>query len=129
MMLMEMADSTYHGIIVQESLTETSILDSVRILSRKKGETWTLLKVEMEESNSGSFLENLQHKLKDNEAGVPYYSHFYRSGELIVIFPGRIFHMTLEKGTWADATSYGTSRGIPPEQLDFYPYKEEQEEF
>jgi hypothetical protein len=114
--------------VVQESLREPSVLDEVTILGRKKGRDWNLLRVGVE----GQLLPEVVEKVRQNlrtEAGVPFYAHFYRAGELIVVFPERTFRLTPRKGTWRPAVAYGRSVGIPAEQLEFAPCTFEDETY
>jgi len=120
--------ATYHGIIVEESLLESSVLRSVKVLGRERGRDWTLLRVGVAGSALEIVVERIRRNLK-TENGVPFYAHFYRLGELIVVFPERIFRMTPSKDTWAPVVSYGKSVGIPLEQLDFMPCRFEDETY
>ncbi len=118
----------YHGIIVEESLRDPSVLDAVTILGRKKGTNWTLLRVGVEDQNLPSAIERVQQSLKV-EGGVPFYAHFYRRGELIVVFPDQVFHVAPQRDTWTPVQAYGKSRGIPAEQLDFSPCRFDEETY
>jgi len=118
----------FHGIVVEESLRDPSILKEVEILGRKKGTAWTLLRIGIEGVDSCRVFERIRQNLKI-EDGVPFYAHFYRRGELIVVFPERTFRLTPEKGTWAPAVTYGRSVGIPADQLDFLPCRFEDETY
>jgi hypothetical protein len=121
-------ESEYHGIIVEESLREPSILRSVSVLGRKRGRDWTLLRVGVSEGVLQETIESVRRNLKVVN-GVPFYAHFYRSGELIVVFPDRVFRITPNKDTWAQAVNYGKSVGIPLDQLDFLPCRFEDETY
>jgi len=122
------SEAEYHGIIVQGGLNDPSVLNATTLLGRKKGTAWTLLRVGLKGGLLLPVIEGLQASLKV-ESGVPFYAHFYRPGELIVVFPERLFRMTPEKETWTEATAYGQSVGIPEEQLDFAPCRFEDETF
>ena len=58
-----------------------------------------------------------------------FYFHFYRNNELIVVFNTKIFRVTTNENTWKELIEYGKSLGIIEEQLDFKPYKIEDEEW
>ena len=118
----------FHGIIVEESLRDPSLLEGVTILGRRRGRDWTLLRVGVTRGPLKSVIEREQRNLK-TEGGVPFYAHFYRPGELIVIFPERVFRLTPDRATWGPVVAYGESAGIPPEQLDFSPCRFEDETF
>ena len=114
------ASDEYHGIVVEESLQDKGALKGLRILGRRKGRDWTLLRVGVERVALKPVVERIRRNLRV-ESGVPFYAHFYRPGELIVIFPDREFHLSPDRKTWDPAITYGKSVGIPPEQLDFAP--------
>jgi hypothetical protein len=116
----------YHGIIVEEGLRDCSIADAVRVLGRKQGKDWSLLRVGVEAKLLPRVIQRLQRSLKV-ENGVPFYAHFYRFGELIVVFPDRVFRLTPQKDTWGPALAYGRSVGVPLAQLDFEPHRFEDE--
>ena len=122
------SEAEYHGILVEEGLSDLSILNAVTILGRKRGADWSLLRVRLKGRMLPSVIGRLQASLK-MENGVPFYAHFYRPGELIVVFPQRLFRMTPRKETWKEATDYGKSVRIPVEQLDFAPCRFEDETF
>lgn len=116
----------YHGIIVEESLRDPSVLNAVTILGRKRGRDWTLLRIGMAGSSLETVIERVQPNLKI-VGGVPFYAHFCSRGELVVVFPDRIFRLTPDDDTWAAAVAYGKLAGIPPAQLDFMPCRFEDE--
>lgn len=103
--------AAYHGIIVEESL-DKGTLGKLRVIGRKRGAEFSLLKVEVEEGALGK----IQKSLKPG-----YYAHFYKNDELIIVFPKKIFRVTPEKRTWKGAIAYGLSLGIPGKQLAFFP--------
>lgn len=118
----------YHGIIVEGSLRERSALEMVKVLGTRKGNDWRLLRVGVTRRTLPAVVERLQKSLTSRQ-GVPFYAHFYRPGELIVVFPERVFRLTPEKETWAPALAYGRSVGIPIRQLDFHPCRFEDETY
>jgi len=119
---------SYHGIIIEEGLGDRSVLAGMRILGSKRAGTWTLLKVDVDEARIEELIGLVQKNLRI-EKGVPFYAHFYRRGELIVVFPEKIFHLKPDKVTWKSAVNYGKSKGIPEEELDFKPCKFEEETY
>lgn len=114
----------YHGIIIREGLKDPSILNKVKILGRKRTGDWTLLRVGVDRDEIDEVIRTVQKCLATKPA---YYAHFYRNEELIVVFPTKIFHLTLDKKTWKTAIDYGKSLGIPEEELDFKPCRFEEE--
>ncbi|MCL5783429.1 MAG: hypothetical protein M1476_05925 [Candidatus Thermoplasmatota archaeon] len=123
-------DSTedYHGIIIMESLSDKSILDSLKILGRKDGRIWTMLRVGVETGKFQGVIKSISRNLMVVN-GIPYYAHFYRRNELIVVFPGKIFFMTPDKETWQPVLDFGKSNGIPEQELDFFPCRFEDETY
>jgi hypothetical protein len=119
--------SEYHGIIVKESLKDESVLNKMKILGQKKGTKWTLLRVGVNENKIDEVVELVQKNLISEP--MRYYSHFYRDGKLIVVFPKKIFHLTPKKETWRPAIDYGKSTGIPEKELDFKPCRFEEETY
>ncbi len=69
-------DSTedYHGIIIMESLSDKSILDSLKILGRKDGRIWTMLRVGVETGKFQGVIKSISRNLMVVN-GIPYYAH------------------------------------------------------
>ena len=119
--------SEYHGIIVKESLKDESVLNKMKILGQKKGTEWTLLRVGVSENKIDEVIGSVQKSLATEP--LRYYSHFYRDGKLIVVFPKKIFTLTPKRETWRPAIDYGKSIGIPEKELDFKPCRFEEETY
>jgi hypothetical protein len=120
------AGGQYHGIIVEEGLEDPTLVASLLVLGKKRGREWTLVRVGVEELSLPALITRLQSSLRV-EGGVPFYAHFYRPRELIVVFPEAVFRITPGKETWSPAVTYGASAGIPVEELDFSPCRFEEE--
>jgi hypothetical protein len=118
----------YHGILVAEGLRDRSVLGTVTLLGTRRGRDWTLLRVAVTEERLALVIARVQRGLRV-EGGVPFYAHFYRPCELLVVFPERVFRLTPRKESWAPAVSCGRSVGIPQEQLDFNPCRFEDEAY
>ena len=123
-------DSTedYHGIIIMESLKDKTILDSLQILGRKEGRVWTMLRVGVEVGRFKDTIKSISENLMRVKE-IPYYAHFYRNNELIVVFPGKTFFITPKRETWKPVLAFGKSKGIPEEMLDFSPCKFQDETY
>lgn len=115
----------YHGIIIDISQKDNPVLDNLKILSKKKTENWILYKIEVKAKELNKTIKELQENMVEGK----FYFHFYRNNELIIIFKNKIFEVNVNKSSWTKAINYGKNLGIPREQLDFYPYKIEDEEF
>jgi hypothetical protein len=116
----------YHGILVKEGLKDESILKEMKILGKKIGKNWMLLKISVDESKIKRVVQDIQKNLKANPN---FYAHFYRNHELIVVFPQKIFYIKPDKSTWKEAVEFGKSVGIPEKQLDFHPCRIEDETY
>jgi len=53
----------YHGIIIEQSLRDRSILDNIRILGKKSGKKWTMLRVLVRDDRLENFLKLVQGNL------------------------------------------------------------------
>jgi hypothetical protein len=118
--------SEYHGIIIKEGLKDQSVLNLMKILGRKKGGELTLLRVGINENRIGEVVGSVQKNLVTEPT---FYAHFYLGGELIVVFPRKIFYLTPKKETWKSAIDYGKSVGVPEKELDFKPCIFEEETY
>lgn len=104
----------YQGTIIENSLSDKTILENVKITKSYKVKDWSLNDVLVNKKQ----IEKLGEYLNDD----PWYMHFWQSGndDVIVVFKDKIFRIKYSnKTTWREAVEYGKSRGIPEEQLDF----------
>ena len=124
---------SYHGIIINVSQRDKSILRKMQIIGVKKAALHLikLYKVEVKaeeiEDTIKSLQQNLSAKLLFKFKN--FYFHFYRNDELIVVFRDRIFRLSTDRSTWDEVIQYGISLGIPDKQLDFFPCRIEDEEY
>jgi hypothetical protein len=118
----------YHGILIREGIQDQTVLDDMPILGRKTGKKWTLLKIRVEQTTIVKTVRLIQANLL-SENGVPYYAHFYRDEESIVVFPERAFHISSDRNSWNETVSYGESLGVPRAELDFTPCRFQDETF
>lgn len=122
----------FEGIIIEESLTDTSVLKDVKILSTKvepvteKHKTpwvkqWTLHTVEVPANKAAEVAEKIS-KVLDKEHD--WYADFKTETQHYVIYTGKVFHITdrSDKKQYDEATEYGISIGIPDYQVDFSPH-------
>jgi hypothetical protein len=124
-----MADC-YHGIIINQSQRDQSIYRDLPIIGRKRvALNWLVLyKVEVPADAIEAAIQKVQANLKDVLSNQ-FYCHFYRENELIVVFKEKVFRITPDQSTWAEAIAYGVSIKIPEKQLDFFPCRVEDERF
>jgi hypothetical protein len=120
-------ENEYHGIIIQQSLKDQSILNGMRILGERVG-NWTLLRVGIEGERIGEVVKLVKKNLL-TENSVPYYAHFYRGQRLIVVFPDKVFYVKPNKETWSPVLAYGISKGIPADQMDIKPSRFDEETY
>lgn len=123
---------TFNGVIIEESLTDKSVLNDVDIISTKVEpvtehhktpwvKQWTLHTVEISEDKAADVAEEIS-KALDKEHD--WYADFKTDTEHYVIYTGKVFHITdrTDKKQYDEATEYGISIGIPDYQVDFSPH-------
>lgn len=121
--------STYIGVIIEESLTDTSILQDVHVIKtdieivteRHKTpwvKQWTLHTVEIHEDEAPIIADRLSHSLDPRH---PWYADFKNETDHFIIFRNKVFHITdlHEKAQYTEARTHALARGIPEYQLDF----------
>jgi uncharacterized protein (DUF1684 family) len=102
------------GTIIENSLKDPSVLQSLRIEKTWQDGSWTLHSVLVDEDaalKTGGYL-----------AEGPWYIHFWKPGEdsILVVFKDKNFWIKYsDKSTWTEAVEHGRSLQIPDEQLDF----------
>jgi hypothetical protein len=117
----------YHGIIIDLSQRNNSILMNLDIIGRKKffNNLVSLLKVRipidaLEETIQG-LQSNMRKRLLPFAKG--FYFHLYSEEELIVAFKEKVFRTKPEPNSFGEIIEYGKTLGIPEKQLDFIPYR------
>ena len=120
----------YKGVIIEESLENTSVLKEVKILETKVEKVkathktpwlkqWTLHTVEVPEEMADETAQKLS---QDLEKEHNWYADFKNDKFHYIIFRNKVFKV--DKGSpdgYAEVTHYGISLGIPDYQLDFSP--------
>jgi hypothetical protein len=102
----------WQGTIIEQSLTNSDVLESLNVTKTWADEDWVLHDFEAGEEAVPAIQQSL--------ADGPWYVHLWRGKEIIIIFKERIFRVhRFDKATWQEAIEYGKSKGIPIEQLDF----------
>ncbi len=117
----------YIGTIVEESLSDTSILQEVLILNTKtsivteKNKTpwlrkWTLSKTEIPENS----IDQISYKLSQNLNTKYWYADFKNNEFHYIIYRDKIFKVDLSNPImYIEAKKFGLALGIPGYQLDF----------
>jgi len=122
----------FTGVIIEESLTDKSVLGDVKIVSTKVEpvtnehktpwvEQWTLHDVEILADKAAEIAEKIS-KALDREHN--WYADFKTDKEHFVIYTDKVFHITdrSDKAQYDKATKYGISIDIPDYQVDFSPH-------
>ena len=121
----------YHGVIIKESLEDSSLLKEVKIVSTKieqvkeKHKTpwvtqWTLHTVEIPEERALKIAKKISKALDPEHA---WYADYKTEKDHYIIFRDKIFHITdrASKAQYDKAKEYGISLGIPDYQVNFSP--------
>ncbi|MFH1178202.1 MAG: hypothetical protein V1711_00540 [bacterium] len=119
----------FKGVIIEESLSDTSVLNDVEILSTKVEpvtdehktpwiKQWTLHDVEVSEERAVEVAEKISGALNHEH---DWYADYKTNTEHYIIYSGKIFHITdrSSKKQYDEAKKYGISIGIPAYQVNF----------
>lgn len=121
--------ATYGGVIIEESLSDTSVLELVDIASTKVEpvtehhktpwlKQWTLHTVEIAEEKADAVAERLSKSLDNNY----WYADFKNNDIHFIIFPNKVFKIERARPEQYDAAvGFGLSLNMPDYQLDFSP--------
>ena len=122
----------FTGTIIEQSLTDTSVLSMVKILETKVEDVveehktpwlkkWTLDKVEVPENKVDEVSRKISERI-DESHDHPWYADYKNKTWHYIIFPHKIFKIArADSKGYAEARKYGVSLGIPPYQVDFSP--------
>lgn len=113
-----MAQSTFHGILVNMAFTDKSFPIQYKLFAQKNAGDWVLYGIEISRELLDRTIGDIQTNMRDDE---PFYAHLYDDEMLVVIFKNRVFKVTNHTSSWEEITLYGKSLNIPQEQLDFWP--------
>ncbi|MDO8470683.1 MAG: hypothetical protein Q7S63_01775 [bacterium] len=123
---------SYRGVIVEESLEDSSILKDLKILETNVEEVtekhqtpwlkqWTLHTVEVSEDKAAESAGRIGKSL-DTKHGSSWYADFINDSHHYIIFPSKVFFVDRwNKEEYDKAREYGISIGIPEHQVDFHP--------
>jgi hypothetical protein len=122
----------FFGVVIEESLTDVSVLKRIKILSTRispvtpKHQTpwlskWTLHNVEVERGVVDAFAKIISEHI-DEAHDHPWYADFDDGKTHYIIFPRKVFTVDMkDERQYAEAKRYGISLGIPSYQVDFRP--------
>ena len=120
------------GDIIEESLTDRSVLSEVTILETRVEpvteyhrtpwlEQWTIYRVAVSEERAAELAERFSQAL-DAEHAHAWYADFKNEDIHYVAFADKVFRVARHsEGRYAEVIEYGVRLGIPPYQLDFSP--------
>ncbi|MFA5086892.1 MAG: hypothetical protein WC470_01150 [Candidatus Paceibacterota bacterium] len=121
----------YKGVIIEESLSDKSVLKGLKILNTeiekvtKEHKTpwlaqWTMHTVEISENEIDIIADRIRSSMDlDHE----WYADFKNDNTHFIIFRNKVFKVDRKnKEQYDNATKYGISIGIPEYQVDFSPY-------
>jgi len=124
----------YKGVIIEESLQNTDVLNDIIILNTKvepineRHQTswlkqWTLHTVEIIEEKADDIVERLAKDLESKYTN--WYADFKNDKYHYIIFSGgKVFKVDLQNPIlYKEAREHGISLGIPEYQVDFKPEK------
>lgn len=118
----------YKGVIIEEALSDRSILKQLNIISTKveavteKHQTpwlrqWTLHAIEVEAKETERIAQLISQAL---EGEHHWYADFKNDTNHFVVFRNKVFRINREdKQQYDQVIQYGISLGIPDYQLDF----------
>ncbi len=117
----------YHGNLLDVEFKDPKFLNKFKVFAKRKSNRnpWIMYGIVVSANKIKGVIKNVQKNLLSDK---PYYAHFYREGELIVVFKKKVFRVTPDKSTWSEIIEYGRGLGIPDDQLVFAPNKLEEEE-
>ncbi len=119
----------YRGEIIEESLRDRSVLDSVRIISAEIEavtsehrtpwlQQWTIDTVEIEDGAIKAFVRKLQKAIETEHSS--WFADFKGAQDHYIVFPGKIFFIDHRRNdTYTEAVAYGVALGIPKHQIGF----------
>lgn len=108
----------YHGIIIDQSFTNSSFPNNFKVFAKRRSGMWVIYGIETEDKEIDETVSSIQNNMKSDEA---WYAHLYNDKKLIVIFKYKIFRVTPQSSSWESIIKYGVELNIPKEQLDFWP--------
>lgn len=123
----------FTGVIIEESLTDKSVLDEVKIVSTKVEpvterhntphlKQWTLHTVEIESENADLIAEKLSKALAGKGDSSYWYADYKNDDLAYIIFLNKVFK--IKRGDligFQEVKKYGISLGIPEYQVSFSP--------
>src|SRR5579885_1410768 len=112
----------FHAILLNVSFADSKFPEKFNIFNKVEFENsdWIVYGVEVDEDSAAA--------IQSNMIEGKYFNHMYNEKELIIIYKERIFKVTKDQSTWKEADEYGKSIDIPEDQLNFKPFRFEDED-
>jgi hypothetical protein len=117
------------GVIILESLSDTSIMDGVTVLRASDVKAplgdpfplWSRRLVRISAANIESFASKLAEVMRED-----FYNHFVDDHRLVVVFKGKYFFLDKDdKSSWSEMIEYGKTVHVGQEWTRSIPLKEE----
>jgi hypothetical protein len=121
----------YTGVIIEESLSDSSCLDGLKIIKTEIEkvtpgmqtpwlEQWTLHTVSVPDAKIDDVAEKLSHSFDNRQTN--WYADLKNDRFHYIIFPSKVFKVDRsDSEQYRPAVIHGLSLGIPIYQLDFVP--------
>lgn len=120
---------SYTGVIIEESLEDTSVLRVVKIISTEVEKTtkehrsvvpqWTMHTVEIPPDAAATIAKKISQVIRRDQS---WYADFKNTTHHYIIFRDKVFFIDRHsKEQYDEAKRYGISLGIPEYQVDFHP--------
>jgi hypothetical protein len=129
----ELMSGEYHGIVLNISQKDKSIFKRLDVIGNKRALLGLVIfyKIRIDLHQIDEVISIIQSNMGSNFGPIrqEYYAHFYKDNELIIAYKDKSFNVTTDRATWAEAISHGKSLNIVERQLDFAPFKFEDETY
>ncbi len=115
-------ENIFHAILLNVSFQDPKFPEKFKVFNKIEFENsdWIVFGVEVDESASVEIQKNMIEGKNFN--------HMYNEDQLIIIYKEKIFKVSKDNSTWEEAVAFGKSLDIPEDQLNFRPFKFEDEE-
>lgn len=120
MKLQQNPNHMWQGVVIEESLSDKSALEEVKITATKiskleqENRVMTFHSVEVLDSFKEEYVKKVKKNIKKS-----FYTHLCKDGNMIVIFHNKVFTFAKSDSQLEKAKEYGKSIGIMAEQMPF----------
>lgn len=112
--------NVWRGVVIEESLSDKSLLDEVKIVAtkisrlEKENRVLTFHSIKVDDAFKDEYVEEVKKYIKDR-----FYAHLCKDHNMIVIFHNKVFTFTKNDPQLKEAREYGKSIEIIAEQMPF----------